>query len=124
MLQHFKFKKSTRFESGLDERGHLFGVFVFEQDGLLAGSGYQYKKTGVLLMGLEPKATLQAGLFDDPELDAKSSSRMHVMDLINQKMGKGTVCIAASGVKQRWAMRRDSKSPNYTTDWNELPRAG
>ena len=36
----------------------------------------------------------------------------------------GNMTIAASGTQQRWAMRRDSKLPNYTTDWDELPVAG
>ncbi|CAG1004679.1 Protein UmuC [Methylophilaceae bacterium] len=87
-------------------------------------SGYNYKKTGVLLMGLQPKATIQPALFDDPLEQAKSDSLMHVMDAINKKMGQGCVGIAASGIRQRWAMRRERKSPNYTTDWNELPVAG
>lgn len=87
-------------------------------------SGYNYKKTGVLLMGLQPKATIQPTLFDDPLEQEKSDSLMHVMDAINQKMGQGCVGLAASGIRQRWAMRRERKSPNYTTDWNELPVAG
>ncbi|MCG6934217.1 MAG: DUF4113 domain-containing protein [Gallionella sp.] len=32
--------------------------------------------------------------------------------------------IAASGIQHRWAMRRERKTPNYTTDWNELPVVG
>ena len=48
---------------------------------------------------------------------------MCVMDSINRRMGKGSMTIAASGTQQRWAMRRDAKSPNYTTDWDELPVA-
>jgi DNA polymerase V len=86
-------------------------------------SGYQYKKTGVMLMGLQPKGSIQPTLFDDPVEQKKSDSLMHVMDAINHKMGQGSVGIAASGVKQRWAMRRESKSPNYTTSWDELPVA-
>jgi DNA polymerase V len=84
-------------------------------------SGFHYKKTGVMLMGLQPKAGIQATLFDDPVEQNKSDSLMRVMDAINQKMGKGSVTTAASGISQRWAMRRESKSPNYTTDWDELP---
>ncbi len=72
-------------------------------------------------MGLQPKETIQATLFDDPIEQAKSASMMRTMDAINQKMGSGSLTIAASGIQQRWAMRRDRKSPNYTTDWNELP---
>ena len=86
-------------------------------------SGFHYKKTGVMLMGLQPKTAIQATLFDDPIEQAKSDSLMHVMDAINQKMGKGSVTTAASGINQRWAMRRERKSPDYTTDWGELPEA-
>ena len=74
-----------------------------------------------MLMGLQPKAGIQATLFDDPVEQNKSDSLMCVMDAINKKMGKGSVTTAASGISQRWAMRRESKSPNYTTDWDELP---
>jgi len=84
-------------------------------------SGFHYKKSGVLLMGLQAKETIQATLFDDPVAQAKSASMMRTMDAINQRMGQGSLTIAASGIQHRWAMRRDRKSPNYTTDWNELP---
>ena len=86
-------------------------------------SGYQYKKTGVMLMGLQAKESVQPTLFDDPVEQAKSDRLMHVMDAINSKMGKESVSIAASGIRQRWAMRREKKSQNYTTDWDELPVA-
>lgn len=86
-------------------------------------SGYGYKKSGVLLMGLQPKETIQATLFDDPVEQARSDSMMRVMDAINRKMGQGSVTVAASGIRQRWAMRRERKSPSYTTEWDELPVA-
>jgi DNA polymerase V len=86
-------------------------------------SGFHYKKTGVLLMGLQPKGSIQPTLFDDPVAQARSDSLMNVMDAINHKMGHGSIGIAASGIHQRWAMRRESKSPNYTTNWDELPVA-
>jgi len=87
-------------------------------------TGYGYKKSGVLLMALQPKGSVQASLFDEPEDQAKSDSMMRVMDAINRKMGKGSVTVASSGVRPRWAMRREKKSPSYTTEWGELPVAG
>jgi DNA polymerase V len=84
-------------------------------------TGYGYKKSGVLLMGLQPKGTIQATLFDDPIEQAKSACRMQVMEAINRKIGQGSVTLAASGISQRWAMRRERKSPSYTTEWSELP---
>jgi DNA polymerase V len=86
-------------------------------------SGFRYKKSGVLLMGLQSKGTVQATLFDDTAKQAKSDNMMNVMDSINRKMGQGSMTIAASGIRHRWAMRRERKTPNYTTDWNELPVA-
>jgi DNA polymerase V len=84
-------------------------------------SGFHYKKSGVLLMGLQRKGSAQATLFDDTNKQAKSVNMMRTLDAINKKMGKGIVTLAASGIKHRWAMRRERQSPNYTTDWFELP---
>lgn len=86
-------------------------------------TGYSYKKSGVLLMGLQPKDAVQAQLFDDVIEKGRSDKLMSVMDAVNQRMGRGSMTLAAAGTKQRWSMRRDSKSPNYTTDWDELPIA-
>jgi len=87
-------------------------------------AGYGYKKSGVLLMGVQPKGMMQASLFDEIQDQAKSDSMMKVMDEINRKMGKGSVTVASSGVRPRWAMRREKMSPSYTTEWSELPVAG
>ena len=84
-------------------------------------SGFHYKKSGVLLMGLQRKDSAQATLFDDTDKQAKSVNMMRTLDVINNKMGTGSVTLAASGIKHRWAMRRERQSPNYTTDWFELP---
>lgn len=91
--------------------------------GAIFRTGYGYKKSGVLLMGLQPKHAVQTSLFDDVAEQERSGRLMGVMDSINRCMGKGSMTIAASGTDRRWAMRRNSKSPNYTTDWNELPTA-
>jgi len=85
--------------------------------------GYRYKKSGVLLMGLHPKGIQQGSLFDDPADQAKSEDLMRVIDAINRRMGKGSVSIAAGGVQKDWSMRREKKTPNYTSDWGELPTA-
>ena len=86
-------------------------------------SGFHYKKSGVLLMGLHPKADMQRTFFDNAEQQARSDRLMNVMDAVNRKMGAGSLTIAASGTKQLWSMRRGRKSPGYTTDWGELPLA-
>jgi DNA polymerase V len=85
--------------------------------------GYRYKKSGVLLMAIQPKASVQPTLFDDPAEQSKSDNMMRVIDRINNKMGAGALTVAASGITKRWAMRSESKSQNYTTEWSDLPTA-
>ena len=46
---------------------------------------------------LQPKGTIQATLFDNLTEQAKSAKLMKVMDTINQRMGQGSLTIAASG---------------------------
>lgn len=82
--------------------------------------GYRYKKSGVLLMELQNKDTIQPDFFDDESHQSRSGSRMKVMDAINRKMGSGSLTVASMGIKKRWAMRRDNKSPSYTTEWEDL----
>jgi len=116
--------------------------------------GYQYKKAGIMLSEISPicyqqgdllaplsasmsaplSATLSASL---PEpLSAQSAARsvaqsaagnqslMGAMDRMNQRYGRGTVALSAHCATQDWKMKQESKSPNYTTCWLSLPRAG
>jgi DNA polymerase V len=83
----------------------------------------RYKKSGVMLMGLHDKGAAQRTLFDDLGEQSRSDKLMYVMDSINQRMGKDSVTVGAAGTKQRWAMRREQQSPNYTTSLNELLEA-
>jgi DNA polymerase V len=87
-------------------------------------SGFHYKKSGIQLMGLQGKRTIQPTLFDETEKQSKSTSMMRTMDAINRKMGKGSVTLAASGIQQRWTMHRGRHSRNFTTDWGELMVVG
>lgn len=48
---------------------------------------------------------------------------MTALDGLNQRFGTGTLKVAAMDMQQEWAMRRDAKTPNYTTQWAELPVA-
>jgi DNA polymerase V len=89
--------------------------------GAIFRPGFRYKKAGVMLTLLSAKDVRQASLFDDPEARAKSARLMAAMDTINREFGRGTLRSGACGVKQRWAMRAENRSPRYTTRWDELP---
>lgn len=82
---------------------------------------YCYKKTGIMLLDLQNKAQQQASFFDDETANIQSAKTMVLMDQINQRFGKATLRSAATGVHQSWKMKSQSKSPSYTTSWQELP---
>jgi DNA polymerase V len=83
--------------------------------------GFRYKKAGVMLTLLTDKGSRQAPLFDHPLARKRSGQLMSAMDAINQEFGRGTIRSGASGIKQRWAMRSENRSPRFTTRWDELP---
>ena len=86
-------------------------------------SGFRYKKAGVILNLIADKPTVQQSLFEDTETKGKSADLMQAMDAINSRFGNAVIRLAASGTKQEWQMRSGNKSPNYTTQWDELPVA-
>ncbi|WP_424196615.1 Y-family DNA polymerase (plasmid) [Ampullimonas aquatilis] len=83
--------------------------------------GYNYKKAGVMLMELSPKAHQQVTLFDSPAHLAKSERLMSVLDRINRTWGQDTIRTGATSLYGGAAMKAELKSPRYTTRWGELP---
>jgi DNA polymerase V len=84
--------------------------------------GYRYKKAGVMLTGLEPAGCRQLSLLESaPKPDPRSERLMAVLDKANARWGRDTVRLAACGIRQDWKMRQASRSPRYTTAWEEVP---
>ena len=52
----------------------------------------------------------------------KRARAMGALDAINKKFGRGTTRFLAEGARP-WQMRRERKSPAYTTKLAELPVA-
>lgn len=86
--------------------------------------GYEYKKAGIILMHLQSNTQPQQLNFFTEQDSEKSKKLMQTMDQINQQQGQGTLKYAACGTHQKWKMRAQMKSPNYTTKWSELLIAG
>lgn len=83
--------------------------------------GVYYQKAGVMLSDLVPEQGQQTDLFGYSASAMKASVLMTTFDDINRKYSRGAIRLAAEGNRKSWEMRRDGKSPSYTTDWNELP---
>lgn len=85
--------------------------------------GCYYKKAGVILQGISTGAVKQQSLLTTFGDGQKSEAMMLTLDRLNQQFGAGTLNIAAVGIDKNWTMRRENKTPNYTTQWGELPIA-
>ncbi len=99
-------------------RAALYGLKCFYRP------GFQYKKAGVMLTGLESRRDRQLDLFSTYD-ESRSNRLMAAMDAVNSRYGRDTLRLAiTSGTgAAASAMRRERKSPGYTTQWGEIPVA-
>ncbi|MDA4852738.1 DUF4113 domain-containing protein [Acinetobacter baumannii] len=82
--------------------------------------GIKYKKCGVILTGLEPKAGHTYDLLTDFEAIEKKECLMKAMDGIHSKFGKKKIGVGPCFVPGRnWSMSRDKLSRNPFR-WDEL----
>jgi DNA polymerase V len=81
--------------------------------------GVRYYKIGVGLVDLASEKHFQFDLFNTAKV---TYALMHTLDGINQRYGRDTVFLAAQGIEQKWAMRRDLLTPQYSTQWKCLPK--
>ena len=82
--------------------------------------GPRYAKAGIMLFDLTPANRLQLGLFELGDSD-RSRALMEVVDQLNRCYGKKTVFFASEGIQKRWVMKRQMRTPAYTTCWEDLP---
>ncbi|MBD9483890.1 Y-family DNA polymerase [Pseudomonas sp. PDM14] len=81
--------------------------------------GYAYSKCSILLTDLSQRGEVTGDLFA-PAPRRGSERLMAVLDSINQREGRGTVRLGRVPIDPGWGMRRDMKSRNYTTRWDEV----
>ena len=80
--------------------------------------GYNYKKGGVIVMGLKPESEHQFSIFDDE--NPKHKSLMNVMDKLNLKYDSSKIKIANQDLDKTWKMKQEHLSPRYTTVIDEI----
>jgi len=93
--------------------------------------GFNFAKAGVMLMDLQSNAIEQSELPLDLEtkLETTASPRSQLMgalDHLNGRYGRGTVQVGSAGVKgprRNWEMKQSLLTPQYTTNWQDVPVA-
>lgn len=80
--------------------------------------GYQYKKAGVVVMGITPQQEKQLNFF--VKENPKHEKIMSVMDKINLSIGKKKIKLAVQDLGRTWKMKQEKLSPRYTTKLDEV----
>lgn len=93
------------------------------QQGLkqIYNANYSYKKAGIMLIGVENLNNQQNDLFADKEISAKEIKLMQAFDNINKKLGKKSIYFGAQASGVKYYIKREFKSHNFTTSWQDLP---
>ncbi len=79
----------------------------------------RFYRVGVGLLDLVDADHEQADLFNPTP---NNHPLMAVFDGLNQRYGQNTLFLGAQGIEQKWQMRRHFLTPQYTTDWGDLPK--
>ena len=112
---------TVAFEAPTDATNVMMQTIRREASDALFAAGEHYRKSGIVLFGLEKAgAAYQTDLFSPPA-EHKASSLYKAVDAINARYGRGKVFSAAEGMRnQAWKMRRAHLSRRATTNWDEL----
>lgn len=84
--------------------------------------GLRYRKTGVMLFGLESASVQRMDLFQDHAASEARSGLYRAVDALNTRFGRRTVFTLAEGIDRPWQMKREFLSPAWTTSWADIPR--
>ncbi|KJS38091.1 MAG: DNA repair nucleotidyltransferase [Rhodospirillaceae bacterium BRH_c57] len=81
--------------------------------------GFAFRKAGVTLVDLVDPATQPRDLFTSKP-PPQSAQLMAALDGIDRRWGRGTIGFGLASKQAPWRMQQGSKSPGYTTRWNDI----
>lgn len=96
----------------------IFTAQALELVRALFKPGLAYKKAGVFIFDISPRAEQQLDLFATQAPDRLEL--MQAIDGINKRWGRGTIRMVATGVTQDWRMLSESRSNKTQLSWRDL----
>ena len=81
--------------------------------------GVHFYRCGVGAIELESRQFQQPDLFMP---DNSNPALMKCLDKINGRFGQGALKLGSEGKSEVWQMRREFLSPQYTSNWKEIPK--
>ena len=83
---------------------------------------FYYKRAGIMLVGIEDAGAAQKDFLISETERTKETELMKAVDTVNRKLGRKTLYFGAQEAGIRHYIKREHKSPSYTTSWNDLPQ--
>lgn len=83
---------------------------------------FYYKRAGIMLVGIEDAGAAQKDFLISETERTKETELMKAVDAVNRKLGRKTLYFGAQEAGIRHYIKREHKSPSYTTSWNDLPQ--
>ena len=80
--------------------------------------GIEYKKAGVVVLGLVSNSKMQLNIFEKE--DPKHQILMKTLDFITKKEGSNKIKLASQDLKKIWKMKQTKLSSRYTTELKEI----
>jgi DNA polymerase V len=105
------------FPDATDDTGYMISM-VKQSLKKIYRKHFRYHKAGIMLLDIKPNHIQQLSLLST--IDTKKQSLMTTIDAINKTIGKNSLFFCAEGIEKRWQIKREYRSPRYTTHWDEL----
>ncbi len=118
-LPQYRNARARAFDEPTDDPIHLVAV-AKRLLGAIYRRGFSYKKVGVLLLDLTSGRERQMMLFGEAKGGWKRKRLVATMESVAAHYGDFAAFLAAQGTRRGWGMRRNRRSPRYTTSWNDL----
>lgn len=90
---------------GLASGQSMKGVGIFDGDILIVDRSLTVKNGDVIFIP-----------------DHTNGNLMKCLDNVNHRYGDGTLKVATEGHHEKWQMRREFLSPQYTSQWRDIPK--
>jgi DNA polymerase V len=85
--------------------------------------GYNYQKAGVMVLDLIPQKEIQLGLFESLN-SQRDRKLMEKVDELNKVFGKDVVRFGVQDYGQSWKLKQGNLSSAYTTQLQQIIKAG
>lgn len=117
-------QQTIHFTTPTADTGYITAQLVQAAQALFNDRAW-YHRANVLLSDLASQSALQPDLFGliDVAASQRATDRLQAFDAINTRYGRAAIHYAAEDLSQAWQPKHGSRSPRYTTNWDELPTA-